>query len=333
MTGEHTHPDLEERLAALEQGEPVPPDPSSTTVRSIEELLEASADDTYGEVILADGPYEIAPARSLDPKRSLWYGGPRGGHDLARRTTPVRIRPESPWGATLVGNGGSGPWLSIMEDAHLFRFEQLTFDYCPVDRDGIVKIGGDAGYAPAHHVELAETRILETCRGSCAGPDSPATEHAIYLAHAAGDGPHDITIEDADLDCRGGLAAGVHVYHSAPGAPGPHHITIARTRIRGAQQSVMIWDRTVHDLELEAIESVDAMRWDLSYVNDTSGDGATEGTPYGIVVRGSHGSGVHAPGYHGGLYAPSGTEGLVDGGGNGAVLELDRRHRTAPPQA
>lgn len=325
--------DLDARLKVLEGGTPIPPQPpqNSVTVTTIADLREASADDAYDEVVIRDGRYAIKPAKALDPAKSLWYGGPRGGQDLTKRTKVVTIRPESPWGAIFDQGGVTGIALAFMEGARFFRWETPVFDRAPQSSDGVIKIGGDPTYVPANQIELFRPRVLKTCTGRCTGPNSSALDHGIYFGFAKGDGPHHIRIIEPDIDCSGGLASGIHVYHSSPSAPNAHHVEVIGGTIRRAQQAVMLWDRTIHDWTLDGLSTIDAMRWDLSYVNDATGEGAT-GTPYNILVKNCHGSGTHSPGYSGGLYAPSGQAGLIDGGGNGPILVLDADpDHVAPP--
>lgn len=214
---------------------PVPPvNPNITTVSSILALKQAIANDAWDKAILAAGSYALADPSAL-LSNSLWIGTARGsnGADMTHRTHTIEVDATA---ATFTGAG-----IKFMEGARFIDWNGLKFRSQSIGAEGIVKIGGDPGYAPAHDLVLRGIDIDSSCVGTA------STSQAIYFAHALGRGPYNIQIVSPRLDLAGGLYGAVQAYHSAAGAPGADHITILDAIVANATIDVLIWDPTLHD--------------------------------------------------------------------------------------
>jgi hypothetical protein len=132
-----------------------------------------------------------------------------------------------------------------MEGARFIDWKGLKFRSNSTGADGLVKIGGDPGYVPAHDIVLRDIDIDASCTGVS------STSQAIYLAHALGRGPYNIQIINPLIDCAGGLYAALQGYHSTNAAPMADHVTVLGAVVHNAQIGVLIWDPTVHDWYVE----------------------------------------------------------------------------------
>lgn len=295
-------------------------------------------DNSVDEIVLTDGVWTIQNAAAL-ATNSLWFGTARGSRPNCVRTRPVKIRPQTPYGVTFDGTGGgSGKWLAFMEGVSSYDWGQFQFANCTVASEGVLKFGGDPTYQSAHHIRVRGHRVLSSCSGTCnpggspgdaAGASASALEHGVYFGHGLGGGPHDIQIDEIDVDCRGGLASGIHFFHSAPGIPNAHDLSMSIAKIRQPQQAIMMWDRTVFNVTVDGRDNhpastslglFDEYRWALSWDNVATSDGAS-GTPSNFVVNNVWDGGTHSGGFSGGTNTnPNGdgstSAGLTINGGN-----------------
>lgn len=233
---------------------PTPPDPtppaagapalpaivgSTVTVSSILALKQKIADNSVGKVILQAGSYAAADPGAL-ADNSLWIGAARGGQpEMASRTNWITVDCSA---ATFTGHG-----IKFMEGARLIDWTGLKFRSLSISLEGIVKIGGDASYVPAHDIRLRDIDI----DSSCVGLDNGA--QAIYFAHALGRGPHEIDVVSPRLNLTGGLYAAIQGYHSAAGAPCADHVRVYDAQSTGGKIGVIVWDPTVHDWYVELV--------------------------------------------------------------------------------
>ena len=83
---------------------PTPTADPATSVRvtSISGLLNALADNTLTDIVVANGTYRVSPASS-QASNSLWIGA-----RFAGRTTPITVRAETRGGVTFDGGGTTG---------------------------------------------------------------------------------------------------------------------------------------------------------------------------------------------------------------------------------
>lgn len=276
-----THDEVAAMIAAALQPAgppPVTPAPAlkSLAVKSIVDALSAAVDDTLDEIVVANGTYAIAPA-SAKAANSIWIGA-----KYAKRTRPLVIRPATPGGARLDG-GGAAPFgaISFEDGATQVIWQGFEIANGTATETGVITFGGYAGLPGAHHVGVRDLRLLASLKGTANNANTPANDHAVYFSEAVG-GPHDLLLEDLDIDCAGGLAAGFHVYHSDAKNVNAWNVTARRIHIRNAQQALMLCDSTMHDWLLEDVDiatsSKYAVRWDQF-------DQAVPWNPQNMVLR------------------------------------------------
>ena len=253
-------------------GPATPPTARTVTVRSIPALLTALADDSVGEIVVANGTYHLQPSSELAAD-SLWIGG-----RFARRTRPVTVRAETTGGVTFDGtNGGTGfGGLSFEDGAHDQTWDGFTFANMAADRSGIIGIGGYTVRRAPYGITLRDIRILRSCTGSATSHSAPALDHAVYVANALDPGPHDIVFESISIDGRGGLASAFHFFHSDPGAPNASNLVVRDLTVTGTQQALIFWDRTLRNITFDDVTINGALNYAIRY--ETTGSS-------GIVVR------------------------------------------------
>lgn len=285
---------LQRRVEALEGADPPPPPPptgKSLTVTSVAGILAALKDDTLDTIVVKNGTYAIKGA-GFQATNSLWIGS-----DTAGRTRPVTVIAETKFGVTFDGGGSALGGISFEEGAHHQTWDGFVFANGTVSQTGLIVAGGYPGLASAHHITMRNIKVLASIRGSGNTAQGYATDHAIYGAHAAGAGPNNFLFEDIDIDCSGGLASGFHFYHSESGNPNCSYWTTRRFVIKRAQQGLILWDSTMHDMVFEDGTITDSSQTAVTYHNPTRGNKLTRVN--------STGSGQT------GLYAPSGQAGLT----------------------
>ena len=221
----------------------------TVTVASIPALKVALADDTVGEIVVANGTYHVSPSNE-GAANSLWIGGQYAG-----RTRPIVVRAQIRGGVTFDGGGGSGySALSFEDGAHDQTWDGFDFANMTADQSGIVEIGGYVPRRPPHHLTLRAIRILASCMGRATTASGNTTEHGVYVAHAATIGPHDILIEDLTVDGRGHLATAVQFDHGDASNPGATNVMVRRLHVVGTQQAVLLWRPTLHDIRFDGAD-------------------------------------------------------------------------------
>jgi hypothetical protein len=232
----------------------------SVRVSSIASLKTALANDSVDEIVVADGTYHISPSND-EGTDSLWIGA-----DYADRTRPVIVRAATPGGVILDGGGASGySALSFEDGAHDQTWDGFTFAHMTADQSGIVEIGGYVPRRPPHHLTLRNLTITASCTGSATSASAPTVDHAVYIANAAGAGPHDILIEGLSVDGHGHLASAVHFDHGDAADPAATKVTIRRLHVVGTQQAIILWQPTLHDITFDGADVKDALRYAVRY--------------------------------------------------------------------
>lgn len=291
---EHTHPVHDHPFAPINHSHgtvppPVDPEPvpgTSRTVKTIAELLSAAPDDAIDELLLRDGSHLVASA-SLRKPNSLWLG-----EAIAARTRPLVIRPETPGGVLLDG-GGATHWIAVSfaQGVHDLTWGDFAYGNAEPTNTGVIMLGdyGITQTAAPHHITLKKPRLLKSLRGR-----NDLNDHGVYFSHALDGGPHDITIDDFDLEPGGTLSSAFHFYHSVAPRENAKDVLIRRFRIgAGVATGIFLWDETLRNIRFQ----------------DGTIDGArNHAVSYGKVASGivferviSTRSGVA------GLYAPSKT--------------------------
>jgi hypothetical protein len=224
------------------------PPAKSVRVASIPALLTTLADNTVDEIVVANGTYHVSPAGQKQPD-SLWIGG----DEFANRTRPVTVLAETVGGVTFDGSGNSGAYggLSFEDGAHDqtwdgFRFTNMTAEYT-----GIIEVGGYLPRRPPYNITIRNMTVTASCTGRATTPSGSTWDHGVYLAHAAGVGPHDILIENLTVDGRGNLASAVHWDHGDAANPASWNVTVRNLQSVGTQSAIILWVDGLHDITID----------------------------------------------------------------------------------
>jgi hypothetical protein len=234
--------------------------PRSVRVSSIAALKRALADDTVDEIVVADGTYRVSPSHE-ERTDSLWIGA-----EFADRRRPVVVRAATTGGVTFDGDGRSGfGGLSFEDGVHDQTWDGFTFANMRADQSGIVEVGGYLPRRPPHNLTLRNLTITASCTGSATSALAPTVDHAVYIANAAREGPHDILIEDLTVDGGGHLASAVHFDHGDETDPPASKVTVRRLRVVGTQQAIILWEPPLHDITFDGATIRDALRYAVRY--------------------------------------------------------------------
>ena len=90
--------------------------------------------------------------------------------------------------------------------------------------------------------------ITSTCTGRATTADGSTWDHGIYVAHAAGVGPHDLLFENIKVDGRGNLASAFHFDHGDAANPPAWNVTVRRLHVTGTQQAIILWNNGPQEL-------------------------------------------------------------------------------------
>jgi hypothetical protein len=214
-----------------------PPAIKSVRVTSISALLTTLADNTVDEIVVANGTYHVSPASS-QASDSLWIGARYAG-----RTRAVTVRAETRCGVTFDGGGtASYGCISFEAGAHDQTWDGFRCANGSPTQTGVITFGGYAGQAAAHHITLRNWSLL----GSLTTPSTGATDHGVYFSQAVG-GPHDILIDGLSVDGSGGLDSAIHAFHSDATDKNAWNVTITGMSVTGTDQTIILWDSTIHD--------------------------------------------------------------------------------------
>jgi hypothetical protein len=212
---------------------------SSLRVESVPALLDALADDSVGEIVVADGTYHISSAASREAD-SLWIGSRYAG-----RTRPVTVRAETTGGVVFDGGGmDTFGGITFVEGAHHQTWDGFSWRNGTATNTGVIVFGGYEGLTAPHHITLRNIKV----RQMTGAPDG----HGVYISRASSPGAHDIVIDGYTVeDPNFALKSAVHFYHNEPGNPNAWNVTIRNMQVTGTDQAVMIWDQTLHDVVVE----------------------------------------------------------------------------------
>jgi hypothetical protein len=242
---------------------------TSVRVSSIPALLEALDNNAVTDIVVANGTYQVSTAGKL-ASNSMWIG-----RRFADRTNPVTVRAESRGGVTFDGGGTTSfGGLSFVDGAHHQTWDGFNFANGQATSTGVITFGGHAGSAAPHHITLRHVTVLGSCTGRSTTSLSGSLDHAIYVAHAVG-GPHDLLFEDITVDGAGYLSSGLVFYHSDSANPNAWNVTVRRLKVTGTQQSIILWDSTIHDITIDGATLSNALAVAVRY----------EGPGQNIVLR------------------------------------------------
>ncbi len=264
----------------------------SVTVASIAALKTALADDSVDEIIVANGTYHVSPSNQTNAD-SLWIGG----NAYAARTRPITVRAATIGGVTFDGGGASGyGGLSFEDGAHHQTWDGFNFANMTANQSGIIEFGGYLPRRTVHHLTVRNIRILGTCRGRATTASGNTTEHAIYFAHAAGVGPHDLLAEDISVDGSGFLASAIHGDHGDATNPPAYNVTVRRLHVTKTQQAIILWQPAFKNWTIDGADISGALAYAIRY-EAIGGTGITFAniTSTGSGVRGFYSSLGTAP--------------------------------------
>ena len=233
----------------------------SVRVTSISALLTNLADNTVGEIVVANGTYRVSPS-GQKKSNSLWIGGDK----FARRSRPVLVRAETRGGVTLDGGGARAfGALSFEDGAHDqtwdgFRFTNMTAEYT-----GIIEVGGYTPRRTPHHITIRNMTVTASCKGRATTADGRTWDHAVYIAHAARVGPHDIRLVNLKVDGRGNLASAVHFYHGDAANPPAWNVTVRDLRVTNTQQAVIVWSDGLRNIVFDGADIRDAKAYGVRF--------------------------------------------------------------------
>ena len=189
-------------------------------VTSISALLTALANDSIGDIVVANGTYHVSTASSMRSD-SLWIG-----KRFAGRTRPVLIRAETRGGVTFDGGGSSSyGGMTIIDGAHDQIWDGFNFANMVGGHTGIIVFGGDPTLPPPHHITLRNFTLKSTLRRESSSSNK---SQGVYFAHARGRARNNLLIEDLNIQGTNSLSlwSGIHAYHGDSSHPPASNVTI-----------------------------------------------------------------------------------------------------------
>ncbi|HEY6569931.1 MAG TPA: hypothetical protein VIZ22_06560, partial [Candidatus Limnocylindrales bacterium] len=194
---------------------------------------------------------------------SLWIGGDR----FASRTRPITVRAETIGGVTLDGSGSSGAigGRSFEDGAHDqtrdgFRFANMKAEYT-----GIIEVGGYLPRRSPYNITIRNMTVLGSSTGRATTASGSTWDHAMYLAHATGVGPHDILVENLTVDGSGNLASAVHFDHGDAANPPAWNVTVRSLHVTGTQSAIILWIDGLHDITIDGADIKDAKAYGVLF--------------------------------------------------------------------
>jgi hypothetical protein len=235
----------------------------SVRVASIPALLKALADNSIGEIVVANGTYHVSPA-GLKRSDSLWIGGDA----MVARTRPITVRAETVGGVTLDGSGSDTTYggLSFEDGAHDQTWDGFRFTNMAARDTGIIEVGGYVPRRTPYNITIRNMTVTRTCTGRATYADGSTWDHAMYIAHAAGVGPHDILVENFTVDGRGNLASAVHFDHGdEPGTAPAWNVTVRNLTVENTQQAIILWSDGLRNIVFDGANIQDAKAYGVRF--------------------------------------------------------------------
>ena len=235
---------------------------TSVRVTSISALLTALADNAVTDIVVANGTYGVRRHR-----RRLQIELAVDRARFAGRTNPVTVRAETRGGVTFDGGGANTfGGITFHSGAHDQTWDGFVFANAEPTQTGVIVLGqsGSTSLAPPHHITLLDLTVEATITSD--NPIGMSGDHAVYFSKALTPGIHDILIDRLTVNAAtSGLDSAIHFYHSAAGAPNANNVTIRHMTDTGTDQSVILWDQTLHDIVIEDSTITGALRYAVRY--------------------------------------------------------------------
>ena len=233
---------------------------TSVRVTSIPALLTALANNALSEIVVANGTYAVSTAGSQG-SNSLWIGS-----RFAGRTRPITVRAETRGGVTFDGGGAAYfGGLTFIEGAHDQTWDGFNFANGKPTQTGVVVFGSRAGVAAPHHITLRYIRFLSSLRWGGTNGD-----HTIYFSYAVG-GPHDILLEDINVDGSGGLSSALQFYHSDSANRNAWNVTVRRLTVLKTERAIAIWVSSLRNILIDGATITGATGYAVRYEQPGSG--------------------------------------------------------------
>ena len=221
-------------------GNPTPaPGTKSVRVTSIRGLLTTLADNTVGQIVVANGRYTVPSRQLLIDAR------------FANRTKPVLVRAETIGGVTFSGGGATG-WLGLhfTQGAHDQTWQGFHFANAEPTQTGVIVFGqsGSVTPVPPHHITLRDITIDATITSN--NPYGMSGDHAVYFSSTTSP-THDIVIDRLTVKAAtSGLDSALHFYTQPALGPGPRNVTVSHMSVTGTDQAVMFWDASLKSITI-----------------------------------------------------------------------------------
>jgi hypothetical protein len=107
--------------------------------------------------------------------------------------------------------------------------------------------------------------VTASCKGRATTADGRTWDHAVYIAHAARVGPHDIRLVNLKVDGRGNLASAVHFYHGDAANPPAWNVTVRDLRVTNTQQAVIVWSDGLRNIVFDGADIRDAKAYGVRF--------------------------------------------------------------------
>jgi hypothetical protein len=231
-------------------------------VTSIASLLTTLADNTVDEIVVANGTYHVSPSGQVQAD-SLWIGR----DPIALRTRPIYVRAETIGGVTFDGTGETGAFggLSFEDGAHDQTWDGFRFANMKAEYTGIIEVGGYLPRRSPYNITIKNMTILGSCTGRATTASGSTWDHGVYLAHAAGVGPHNILIENLTVDGSGNLASAVHWDHGDAANPAAWNVTVRGLHVSKTQSAIIPWVDGLHDITIDGADIADVKAYGVQF--------------------------------------------------------------------
>ncbi len=119
---------------------------------------------------------------------------------------------------------------------------------------GIIEVGGYLPRRTPYNITVRNMTITSTCTGRATTADGSTWDHGIYIAHAAGVGPHDLLLENITVDGRGNLASAVHFDHGDAANPAAWNVTVRSLDVTNTQQAIILWSDGLRNIVFDGAD-------------------------------------------------------------------------------
>jgi hypothetical protein len=130
---------------------------------------------------------------------------------------------------------------------------------------GIIEVGGYTPRRDPYNITVRNMTITSTCTGRATTADGSTWDHGIYIAHAAGVGPHDLLFTNITVDGRGNLASAFHFYHGDATNPPAWNVTVRGLHVTGTQQAIILWSDGLRNIVFDGANISGAKAYGVTF--------------------------------------------------------------------